>query len=108
MLLVVAVPRGRLAGGLLIVRPAKLKPCVVGRVDQHPAVGIERARAGERAGGQGHQAADGHVARAGQRAAVIVRVLPIVDAAAIDSVPPEIVSGSVDVRLLIESVTLLE
>ena len=39
---------------------------------------------------------------------VIDKVLPIVDAAAIESVPPEIVSGSVEVRLLIESVTLLE
>ena len=39
---------------------------------------------------------------------LIVSVLPIVDADAIESVPPESVSGSVDVRLLIESVTLFE
>ena len=36
---------------------------------------------------------------------MIESVLSIVDAAAIESVPPEIVSGSVEVRLLIESVT---
>ena len=36
------------------------------------------------------------------------RVLSIVEAAAIDSVPPESVSGSDEVRLLIESLTLLE
>ena len=39
---------------------------------------------------------------------VIDSVLSIVDAAAIESVPPEIVSGSADVKLLIESVTLSE
>ncbi len=39
---------------------------------------------------------------------LIVRAPPIVDAAAIESAPPEIVSGSVDVRLLMESVTLAE
>ena len=56
-----------------------------------------------------NEAADRHVARAGQRAPpLIVRDPPIVEAEAIDSVPPEIVSGSVDVRLLIESVTLSE
>ena len=38
---------------------------------------------------------------------VIDRVLSIVDAEAIDSVPPEIVSGSVEVRLLIESVDVI-
>jgi hypothetical protein len=39
---------------------------------------------------------------------VIERVLSIVDAAAIERVPPEIVRGWFEVRLLIESVTLLE
>ena len=92
---------------LLTVRPSRLnRPR--GRVDQHPPVGIERARARERTGGQGHEAADAHVARARQGAAGDREGLPIVDAEAIESVPPEIVSGSVEVRLLIESVTFSE
>ncbi len=36
------------------------------------------------------------------------RIEPIVEAVAIESEPPEIVSGSVEVRLLIESATLSE
>ena len=39
---------------------------------------------------------------------LIVRVLLVVEGEAIESEPPEIVKGWVEVRLLIESATLLE